>query len=155
VGAIQLLPENEQPIGYDTIAGTPLSDAEVEVHLKRAVAPGAGLGQQDADEDDLRISLAGAHEKTALLWHHNQWMRPHGATPTTHIFKLPLGKVGRDGRIDMSASVENEWLCSRILQAYGLPVTAQLPAGFPSSIAEPILGQLQESAKRLAEMPAK
>ena len=34
-------------------------------------------------------------------------------------------------------------------------VIAQLPAGFPSSIAEPILGQLQESAKRLAEMPAR
>ncbi len=122
VGAIQLLPENEQPIDYDTISGTPLSDAEVEEYLRRAVAPGAGLGQQDADEDDFRISLAGAHEKTALLWHNKQWMRPHGATPTTHIFKLPLGKVGRDGRIDMSTSVENEWLCSRILQAYGLPV---------------------------------
>lgn len=82
VGAIQLLPEDEQPIGYDAIAGTPLSDPEVEVHLKRAVAPGAGLGQQDADEDDFRISLAGAHEKTALLWHHNQW-RPTRAPTST------------------------------------------------------------------------
>ena len=41
-----------------------------------------------------RISLAGAQEKTALLRHGEQWLRPRGATPTTHILKLPLGMVG-------------------------------------------------------------
>src|SRR5690606_7420199 len=68
-----------------------------------------------------RISIAGAQEKTALLRLDSQWCRPQGATPTTHIFKLPLGLVGNLG-FDMSESVENEWLCSRILHAYGLPV---------------------------------
>ncbi len=47
-------------------------------------------------------------------------MKPRGATPTTHIFKLPLGLVG--GRqADFSTSVDNEWLCLRLLDAYGLP----------------------------------
>jgi serine/threonine-protein kinase HipA len=53
------------------------------------------------------------------LWHRNKWCRPLGATPTTHIFKLPLGLVG-NMRADMSGSVENEWLCSRLLSALGL-----------------------------------
>ena len=60
-------------------------------------------------------------EKTALLRHGGQWLRPHGATPTTHILKLPLGLVG-NMQADMSTSIENEWLCSRILRALGLPV---------------------------------
>lgn len=124
VGAVQLLGEEEEPVGFDQIEGAPLTDPEVELYLQRAVAPGAVLGQQDANDDDFRISLAGAQEKTALLWHNNQWMRPHGATPTTHIFKLPLGMVGATRQIDMRTSVENEWLCSRILAAYGLPVAA-------------------------------
>lgn len=122
VGALQLLPEDEQPIGFDRIEGTPLTDAAVETHILTTAATGTVLGRHDDDDDDFRISIAGAHEKTALLWHNKQWMRPRGATPTTHILKLPLGMVGRDGRIDMSTSVENEWLCSRIVRAYGLPV---------------------------------
>jgi serine/threonine-protein kinase HipA len=69
----------------------------------------------------LRISLAGAQEKTALLFHEGQWMRPHGSTPTTHILKLPLGRVGHR-QADFSTSVENEWLCMNLLSAFGLPV---------------------------------
>lgn len=48
-------------------------------------------------------------------------MKPHGATPTTHILKLPLGLVG-NRRADLTTSVENEWLCMHLLQAYGVPV---------------------------------
>lgn len=122
VGALQLLPEDVEPLGFDTIQGEPMSEADIERHLRNTVAPISVLGQHADEDDDFRISIAGAHEKTALLWHNKRWMRPLGATPTTHILKLPLGKVGRDGSIDMSTSVENEWLCSRILHAYGLPV---------------------------------
>jgi serine/threonine-protein kinase HipA len=46
---------------------------------------------------------------------------PHGSTPTTHILKLPLGLVG-NLQADMQDSVENEWLCSRLLAAFDLPV---------------------------------
>lgn len=119
VGAVHLLPENAQPEGFDRIEGTPMSAEDVEQHLGRVVTP-AGFGAPDADADDFRISLAGAQEKTALLWHKHQWMRPHGATPTTHILKLPLGLVGNK-KVDLSTSIENEWLCLNLLQAYGLP----------------------------------
>lgn len=74
------------------------------------------------------MSLAGSQEKTALLRHRGRWMRPQGATPTTHILKLPIGVVPRG--IDLSTSVENEWLCARILDAYGLPVARTEMATF-------------------------
>jgi serine/threonine-protein kinase HipA len=121
VGAVQLLPTGEQPKGVRTIDAAPLSPAEVERALVRTVAP-ASLGAQPGD-DDLRISIAGAQEKTAFLRHDGKWCRPLGATPTTHIFKLPLGLVG-GMQADMRASVENEWLCARILRGYGLPIAS-------------------------------
>jgi len=70
---------------------------------------------------DLRLSIAGAQEKTALLRHNGQWAIPEGSTPTTHILKLPLGLVG-NLRADMRTSVEKEWLCSKIAAAFGLPI---------------------------------
>jgi serine/threonine-protein kinase HipA len=69
----------------------------------------------------LRLSIAGAQEKNALSWHGGVWLLPEGSTPTTHIFKLPLGLVG-NMRADMHSSVENEWLCSKIAAAFGLAV---------------------------------
>ena len=72
----------------------------------------------DADEE-FRISIAGAQEKTAFLFHKGRWWRPAGATPTTHIFKLPLGLIG-NLQVDMQGSVENEWISSRIMNAFGL-----------------------------------
>lgn len=121
VGAVQLLAEDDAPAGVERIDGTPLSDGEIEAMLARTVS-NPTLGTRD-EADDFRISLAGAQEKTALLWHEGKWQRPHGATPTTHIFKLPLGLVG-NRLADLSTSVENEWLCLRILRAYGLPVAS-------------------------------
>lgn len=118
VGAVQLLPDDVFPEGFDRIEGTPMSDDQIAAHLQGMVAtpvPGQGT------DDEFRISIAGAQEKSALLWHNGQWLMPHGATPTTHILKMPLGLVG-NMKADLSTSVENEWLCMNLLQAFGLPV---------------------------------
>lgn len=120
VGAVQILGEDETPTGFDCINGTPLSDEEIERHLLDTVSPRTFGSSQDPD-DDLRISLAGAQEKTALLRWDGRWQMPHGATPTTHIVKLPLGLMG-GRRADFSTSVDNEWLCLKLLKAYGLDV---------------------------------
>lgn len=118
VGAVQLLPEGQPPEGVFKIETRPLGDLDVEKQLLGVAAPAS---RSISEEDELRLSLAGAQEKTALLWHRGRWCIPRGATPTTHIFKLPLGLVG-NRRADMSHSLENEWLCARILTAYGVPV---------------------------------
>jgi serine/threonine-protein kinase HipA len=119
VGAVQLLPPGTAPEGFDRIEGTRVDDAEVERLLRNVTAeplPGAA-----EDLDAFRISIAGAQEKTALLRKEGHWYRPRGATPTTHILKLPLGIVG-GMQADMSESVENEWLCAQILRELGFPV---------------------------------
>ncbi|MFN9630764.1 MAG: type II toxin-antitoxin system HipA family toxin [Cyanobacteriota bacterium] len=127
-GAVQLLPPEEEPAGLDRIEATPLTEEAIG-RLLRGVVAEPLPGSAPATEGDLRLSIAGAQEKTALLWHQNQWCRPRGSTPTSHLFKLPMGRVG-SGQIDFSSSVENEWLCGRLLAAYGLPVAASELASF-------------------------
>lgn len=123
VGAVQLLPEGNAPQGWDQIHGEPLNEQQV-AQVLRATPSESVLGQ--AQDDELfRISLAGAQEKTALLFTpEGGWHRPLGATPTTHILKLPLGLVGGSRRVDLSDSLENEWLCAQILYQLDLPVAA-------------------------------
>lgn len=119
VGALQLLPEDETPQNLQCIIGEPLDDAAIAALLQQTVQPGLP-GQRNSDAD-LRLSIAGAQEKTALLQHAGRWQRPLGSTPTTHIFKLPLGLVG-GMQADMRSSIENEWLCAQLVAAFGLPV---------------------------------
>lgn len=126
VGAVQLLPPDQTPQGWNRIAAEPLTEAEVEATL-REVTVAAPLGA--AEQDEFRISLAGAQEKTALLRMSGRWFRPTGATPTTHILKLPMGLVG-NFQGDFSDSVENEWLCGQVLRELGLPVAESEIATF-------------------------
>ncbi|MHB1123185.1 MAG: type II toxin-antitoxin system HipA family toxin [Ramlibacter sp.] len=128
VGALQLLPDGEEPSGVGQIDGVVVDEEAIERHLLEVVTPDRFAGAKDPD-DDFRISLAGAQEKDAFLWWDGRWMKPRGATPTTHIFKLPLGLVG--GRqADFSTSVDNEWLCLRLFKAYGLPTAEARIAAF-------------------------
>ena len=120
VGAVQLVPENETPAAHDRVDSQPLSGAQLEALLRDVDDDDADAGTPWAD---FRISIAGAQEKTALLRLGDQWRLPHGATPTTHIFKLPLGLVGKI-RADMTDSVENEWLCHALLGQLGFEVAS-------------------------------
>ncbi|WP_116324021.1 HipA domain-containing protein [Cupriavidus sp. P-10] len=118
VGAVQLLEEDDVPQNVQCIDGTPQAEADIETLLNHAIT---STGPANfSEEEDFRISIAGAQEKTALLFHEGQWLLPHGATPTTHILKLPIGLVG--GRnADFTTSVENEWLCMQLFKELGLP----------------------------------
>ena len=119
VGAVQILPEGAVPEGLQRIQGRAVTADEIGLLLSEML--GSTFGHQDARDDDaFRISLAGAQEKTAFLRNGDKWMVPHGTTPTTHIFKLPMG-IRMDG-IDLSTSVENEWLCSEIIREFGVDV---------------------------------
>lgn len=128
VGAVQLLDESEAPTSVDQVQAVPVDDESVERHLLSVVNPDKFAGAADPD-DDFRISLAGAQEKDAYLWWNDAWHKPRGTTPTTHIFKLPLGLIGGH-RADFSTSVDNEWLCLKLLRAYGLPTADATIATF-------------------------
>ena len=126
VGAVQLLPPDQTPEGWNRVAAEPLTATGVEATL-RDVTLAAPLGAQQQNE--FGISLAGAQEKTALLRMSGRWFQPTGATPTNHILKLPLGLVG-NFQGDFSDSVENEWLCGQLLRELGLPVAQSEVASF-------------------------
>ncbi len=108
IGALQLLPEGDN-VEIRAVTAQPLAEDEIADVLNNHLSMPLGIDLGA----DFRISLAGAQEKTALLYHAGHWCRPSGATPTSHLFKLPIGELGRSG-IDLSASIENEWLCQRI-----------------------------------------
>ncbi|HEY8587651.1 MAG TPA: type II toxin-antitoxin system HipA family toxin [Rhodanobacter sp.] len=118
-GAIQLLPAGTAPGDIRRIEATPLDEAGVAQVLRDTTL--SRYPAQAPDDDAFRLSIAGAQEKTALLRHRGRWCIPHGATPSTHIFKLPLGPVG-NVQADMRMSVELEWLCMELMREYGLPV---------------------------------
>lgn len=116
VGALQILSQSKAT-NIKQIKAVEIHDDAIEETLKHyQIAP---LGMDRAF--DFRISIAGAQEKTALLWYQKKWQLPQGVTPTSHIIKLPIGNIAHAG-IDLSESVENEWLCLKILSAYQLPV---------------------------------
>ena len=131
VGAVQLMPPGADPDVWDRVDAEPLKDSDV-ARILASVTSEAALGQRD--EADLRISIAGAQEKTALLRMAGRWYRPAGATPTTHILKLPLGLVG-NMRADMTDSVENEWLCGQLMNALGITTAETEIATFGESKA--------------------
>ena len=116
IGAIQLLNQRSN-VEIKKIEGLPVDEKQLAAMLRNYKTQPLGM----SGNEGFRISLAGAQEKTALLWKKGQWHQPIGATPTTHIFKLPIGRI-EHSNIDLSDSVDNEWLCLEILREFGLPV---------------------------------
>ena len=90
VGALKFLPEDSEPPAM-AIDGRKVTDAEIATIIANLARSPLGLG----DDQEFRISIAGAQEKTGLLLLDGRWHVPHGATPTTHIIIKPqLGVVG-------------------------------------------------------------
>jgi serine/threonine-protein kinase HipA len=117
IGAMQFLPRGANPGDPFRIEGEPLSEADIAATIRDLATYPLGLRA----DGTFRLSLAGAQEKTAFLWHNGAWQQPTGLTPTTHIFKRRMGLISHG--IDMTDSVENEWLCLKLAAAMALPVT--------------------------------
>lgn len=125
VGALQFVPDDDAGVcDISAIKGEPLSEQEIEKLLKSLVGAPLGLGL----DKEFRISVAGAQEKTALLYHKGKWWKPHGTTPTTHILKTQIGRL--QNGIDLSNSVENEYYCLKLMAAFGLSTAAAEMAVF-------------------------
>lgn len=115
VGALQFLPKGEIASAEShKPRGREITSRKIAAILSQLRTSPFGI----EPTDDWRISIAGAHEKTALLKIKNRWHLPEGDTPTTHILKPPIGPV-KNGP-DLTLSVENEWLCMELCRAFGL-----------------------------------
>jgi serine/threonine-protein kinase HipA len=120
-GAIQLLPDDAEPGDARRVDGEPLGERDLMSLLdalaaEPGTAPPAGLRVPP-------VALGGVRAKTALLWHQGRWCVPLDDTPSTHILKLPLGaKPG--GAPSYNTSLENEWLCVRLLTEFGFELPA-------------------------------
>lgn len=117
VGALQFRTEDDDPVdGNGRIEGEPVDDNAIEMILNTLRQAPLGLSR----DDPFRISVAGAQEKTALLRYRDKWLRPHGTTATTHLLKTQIGRL--PGGVDLSNSVENEYYCLKLIEAFALPV---------------------------------
>ncbi len=117
VGALQFIAGDGEAIDTTAkIEGEAVDDEAIDKLLRSLVQAPLGLSR----DDEFRISVAGAQEKTALLYHEGRWLKPHGTTATTHLFKTQIGQLPNG--IDLSNSVENEYYCLKLIEAFGLPV---------------------------------
>ena len=117
VGALQFVAGDSEAINTTAaIEGEEVDDEAIDKLLRSLVQAPLGLSR----DDEFRISVAGAQEKTALLHHEGRWLKPRGTTATTHLFKTQIGQ--QPNGIDLSNSVENEYYCLKLIEAFGLPV---------------------------------
>ncbi len=150
VGALQILPDGSESGPAGSIAGKPIDEAQTAKLLANLGTNPLGISNEDSA---FRISIAGAQEKTALLFWKNKWHLPHGSTATTHILKPQIGT--RAGGFDLSHSVENEHLCMRLTSALGLPTAETTISDFAGQRALVIKRFDREwtSDKRLLRRP--
>ncbi len=77
------------------------------------------LLEQVEEEDGIRISLAGAHDKTGVLCREREIGLTAGRPPSTHILKLPIARVDEP--------IANEAYCMALAAESGLEVAAVEP----------------------------
>ena len=115
VGALQFLPQGADPGPAGKVEGKPVSASEIADIIQNLASAPLGMGE----DEDFRISIAGAQEKTALLRRDGKWYKPTGTAATTHILKPQIGRLPNG--INLSNSVENEYFCLKLLAAFGVP----------------------------------
>lgn len=115
VGALQFLRADIDPGPAGVVDGVPVSDKEIADILANLATTPLGI----SEDEDFRISIAGVQEKTALLYWQKRWYKPRSTAATTHILKPSIGRLPNG--IDLTHSVENEYLCLKLLESFCLP----------------------------------
>jgi serine/threonine-protein kinase HipA len=149
VGALQFLPDGMEPGPAGTVDGRAVDEEFIAGKIGDLAATPLGV---DEDEE-FRLSIAGAQEKTAFLFWKDRWHVPHGTTPTTHIMKPQIGKLANG--IDLTQSVENEYLCLKLTAAFCLPSASVAMAEFKDSrvLVVERFDRLWTKDKRLLRLP--
>jgi serine/threonine-protein kinase HipA len=89
-----------------------LPEAELEALLDEMPQRPLVLLERIEEEDGIRISLAGAHDKTGVLCRHTEIGLTAGRPPSTHILKLPIARVDEP--------IANEAYCMTLARESGL-----------------------------------
>ncbi len=138
VGAVTLIPEDET-VTRPIMAWEKLTEARLEEVLT-AYKADIPLGMI-REENDFRISVAGAQEKTALLRIGNDWCIPKGITPTTHSF---------DRRWNAERTVLLRLPQEDMCQTFGLPSSVKYESDGGPGIAR-IMAFLMGSSEALKD----
>jgi serine/threonine-protein kinase HipA len=149
VGALQFLPDGVEPGPAGAVAGRPVG----QDYIARKIGDLTNTPLGVDEDEEFRISLAGAQEKTAFLFWKKKWHVPHGTTATTHILKPQIGVL--PSGIDLTHSVENEYICLNLTEAFGLPSASVTIADFQSNrvLVVERFDRLWTSDKRLLRLP--
>jgi serine/threonine-protein kinase HipA len=106
-GAVSLLPPGEEP--YRAGHYRPISRDNLAAELDRLPSH-----PFLADEEGVRLSLAGAQNKLPIYYDGNEFHVPEGGSPSTHIIKTPIR--------NLENTVVNEAFCMNLAARAGLNV---------------------------------
>jgi serine/threonine-protein kinase HipA len=118
-GAIALGPAEGPAPGSDASPPRWLDDAQLRALLEELPERPLALLDEAEDEDGIRISLAGAHDKIGVLCDGERIGLTRGAPPSTHILKMPIARVVEP--------IVDEAYCMALAAAVDLDVAAVEP----------------------------
>ncbi|MDF4906224.1 HipA domain-containing protein [Vibrio parahaemolyticus] len=72
---------------------------------------------------DYRPCVSGTQRKTTLMKTNGRWYVPQGTAFSSHIVKYPMDVINQSNSVlDMSSSIENEFICTQIAKELGFNV---------------------------------
>ncbi|ELA8065411.1 HipA domain-containing protein [Vibrio parahaemolyticus] len=72
---------------------------------------------------DYRPCVSGTQRKTTLMKTNGRWYVPQGTAFSSHIVKYPMDVITQSNSVlDMSSSIENEFICTQIAKKLGFKV---------------------------------
>ncbi|EHH1093687.1 HipA domain-containing protein [Vibrio alginolyticus] len=91
-----------------------ISDLNELVTLRKSFLPCFG---------DYRPCVSGTQRKTTLMKTNGRWYVPQGTAFSSHIVKYPMDVITQSNSVlDMSSSIENEFICAQIAKELGFKV---------------------------------
>ncbi|ENM3732821.1 HipA domain-containing protein [Vibrio cholerae] len=105
--------ENLPDIGWE-YRELSISDLNELVTLRKSFLPCFG---------DYRPCVSGTQRKTTLMKTNGKWYVPQGTAFSSHIVKYPMDVITQSNSVlDMSSSIENEFICAQITKELGFKV---------------------------------
>jgi len=111
-GAVSVLPKGKEPAtkgSYRKVTPKGLSTILSELPTHPMLA----------DDEEIRLSLAGAQNKFPILYDGAEFLIPEGEAPSSHILKTQINHIR-----NLENTVVNEAFCMKLADAINLPVSS-------------------------------